>query len=105
MLINLWVGKPKKGIKASKQFASTKTKFTRQQQAIEDLADTAIDDAELPINGVREAVLAATSPDDLQERLFMLIGEQVSDKQFQQVIERALYAADVLGYIHAEGKV
>lgn len=98
-------GKPKKGIKASKQFASTKTKFTRQQQAIEDLADTAIDDAELPINGVREAVLAATSPDDLQERLFMLIGEQVSDKQFQQVIERALYAADVLGYIHAEGKV
>lgn len=97
--------KPKPGIKASKQFAATKTKFTRQQQAIEDLADDAIDAAALPLDGIREAVLAATSPDDLQERLFMLIGEKVSEKQFQQVTERALYAADVLGYIHAEGKV
>ena len=54
---------------------------------------------------MKKAVLAATSPEDLEDRLFALIGDQVSREEFRLVTERALYAADVLGYVHSEGKV
>lgn len=56
-------------------------------------------------DAVKKAVLAATSPEDLEDRLFALIGDQVSREDFRLVTERALYAADVLGYVHSEGKV
>ena len=51
---------------------------------------------------VRAAVLAATSPEDLSERLFALIGDEVSQPEFQVALEQALFAADVLGYVAAE---
>lgn len=54
---------------------------------------------------VRSAVLAATSSEDLADRLFALMGDKVSTEQFTVTLEHALYAADVLGYVHAEGKV
>lgn len=83
------------------------TRFTRQQQLIEDVADDALGNSQQPIStdAVRQAVLAATSPEDLADRLFALVGEGVAEEVFNAELERALYVADVLGYVHAEGKV
>ena len=83
------------------------TRFTQQQQLIEDVADDALDGSAQPIptDVVRAAILAATSPEDLADRLFALVGDKLPDDKFSAELERALYAADVLGYVHAEGKV
>ncbi len=81
--------------------------FTKQQAMIEEQADEALSGAGQPLDPekVRAAVLAASNPEDLADRLFALVGDSVSQEQFQATLERALYAADVLGYVHAEGKV
>jgi len=83
------------------------TRFTQQQQLIEDQADASLGEGGLPLDPaqVRSAVLAATSSEDLADRLFALMGDKVSTEQFTVTLEHALYAADVLGYVHAEGKV
>ena len=90
--------------RASVSFSKGKRRFTRHQQQVEDVADAA-QKAELqPLDPakVRQAVLAATSPEDLSERLFALIGDEVTQPEFQQALEQALFAADVLGYVAAE---
>lgn len=83
------------------------TRFTQQQQLVEDQADAALNQSGLPLDPaqVRRAVFDATSPEDLADRLFALMGDRVSTEQFKETLGRALYAADVLGYVHAEGKV
>lgn len=83
------------------------TKFTAQQQLIEEQADAGLEAGGLPVSAdkLRSAVLAATDPEDLADRLFALIGDEVSAAQFRTTLEQALFAADVLGYVHAEGKV
>lgn len=80
------------------------SKFTKHQQQIEDLADAVQTEPTHPIKpeDVRSAVLAATSPEDLSDRLFSLIGDKVSEPEFRDALEKALYAADVLGYVAAE---
>jgi phage gp29-like protein len=80
-------------------------RFTRQQQEVEDLADATLDQAGQPIDPklVRSAVLAASDPEDLAERLAVLLRDHTSPR-YQETLERALFAADVLGYIHADGK-
>lgn len=90
--------------RASVSFSKGKRRFTKHQQQVEDVADAA-QKAELqPLDPakVRQAVLAATSPEDLSERLFALIGDEVTKPEFQQALEQALFAADVLGYVAAE---
>lgn len=83
------------------------TKFTAQQQVIEGQADAALGTHTTPIarDKLRSAVLGAHDPDDLAQRLFAVLGNSVSDDEFRKVLEQALFAADVLGYVHAEGKV
>lgn len=82
-------------------------RFTRQQKVVEEQAEAVLATSGQPLDPelVLAAVLAATSPEDLADRLFALTDESVSADQFQATLERALYAADVLGYVHAEGKV
>jgi phage gp29-like protein len=83
------------------------TRFTKQQQVIEDEADAALADAGLPLDPalVRAAVLAASDPEDLESRLFALMNGTVSTEQFERTLDQALFTADVLGYVHADGKV
>jgi phage gp29-like protein len=77
-------------------------KFTPEQQVIEagiasvlgDFGD-AIVDAE-----IKAVVRLATSPVDLVERLAVLLKDKQSP-EFQRVLERALFAADIIGYAHA----
>jgi phage gp29-like protein len=80
--------------------------FTPEQQEIEDIADDTQTEAATPLGtAIREAVLLADSPEDLQDRLFALIGGKVSLDEFRLVTERALYAADVVGYVASEKEV
>ena len=84
------------------------TRFTHQQNVVEDLADEALAAAGKPIAAevIRSAVFAATDPEDLESRLIALVGPGTLDaEQFRAVLETALFTADVLGYVHAEGKV
>ena len=94
----------KQHLKASFLFSQkpTEGKFTPNQQVIEGLADSALQAADTPLgSAVKQVVLAATSPEDLEDRLFSLIGDKVSAEQFRAMLERSLYAADVIGYVHA----
>lgn len=82
-------------------------KFTAQQEVIEGQADAALASAGLPVgrDKLRSAVLAATGPEDLADRLFAVLGDSVSEDEFRRMLEHSLFAADVIGYVHADGKV
>lgn len=76
--------------------------FTPNQQAIEDeldgvLArmDSALADAE-----IKAVIRAATSRDDLVRSLTALLPNAPA-ADFRKVLERALFAADVMGFVHA----
>lgn len=105
-------GKPAGSAKASQGRSGlfsqlmSRDKFTQQQQDVEDLGDAVLEvDAQpLDAEAVRSAIFAATGPEDLEGRLFALIGNQLEANEFAEVLEASLFAADVLGYVHAEGK-
>jgi phage gp29-like protein len=84
-------------------FAARRGRFTEDQEHIEELVEAATAQAAQPIPAsvVREAINAATSPDDLAERL-AVVYEDNDPAAFREVLERALFAADVLGYVAAE---
>lgn len=79
-------------------------RFTSEQQAIEELADAAINAAPPLISedAIRSAIRAAKDPDDLEIRLSALALESDAN-EFRELLERALFAADIMGYAHAEG--
>ena len=81
-------------------------RFTQDQAAVEALADAALAQAASPIPAakIRAAILAADDPEDLLERLAKLYaGEDAA--AFQELVERSLFAADVLGYCNAQQRV
>lgn len=81
-------------------FSARKREFTPVQQGIEDgLANLDAPDPIAP-DLVRAAVLAASDEDDLRARLAALIPQ--ADPRFAQALERASFAAAVLGYVAAE---
>jgi phage gp29-like protein len=77
--------------------------FTPVQQEIELVADGLLASPLLPINDkeIKAAIFAATSPEDLADRLFAVIGDGVSHTEFTQHVERALMVADMIGYTSA----
>lgn len=96
-------GKLKAGEKTGGwSFAASKGEFTPEQQAIEKLADAALAAAPqlIPEDAIRSAIMAAKSPEDLEVRLSSLaLDSDASD--FRELMERALFAADIMGYVHA----
>ena len=106
-------GKPAGSVKASdgrsglfSKLVDGDRRFTKQQQDVEDLADAGLkaDPQPLDPDDVRSAIFAATDAEDLEARLFALVGDQHDEGEFAQVLEASMFAADVLGYVHAEGK-
>jgi phage gp29-like protein len=85
--------------------ASDAPRFTPQQQAIEDMADGLLGalSSPVPAERIHSAIRAASDPEDLERRLAALL-TKTSAREFQTILSRALFAADVLGYVHAEGK-
>ena len=77
--------------------------FTPAQQIVEQVGAFALAQSTVPIGreALRSAILKATSPEDLEGRLFALLGDGVSDEQFRELLEQAIYTADVLGYVHS----
>jgi phage gp29-like protein len=91
--------------KAAALFAATSPKFSPAQTALEDLAEDTLAQAGQPIPpaAIRAAIRASTTPEDLMERLAALFdGNDAAE--FQAIAERALFAADVLGYVHMEAQ-
>lgn len=81
-------------------FGASRRDFTPVQQGIEDgLAGLDPGDP-IPPELVRAAVLAASDDADLRERLAALVPQ--ADPRFQQALERASFAAAVLGYVAAD---
>lgn len=78
--------------------------FTPVQQEIEKVADGLLASPLKPISDIdiKAAIFAATSPEDLSERLFALVGDSVPFDEFNQHVERALMIADIIGYTSAE---
>ena len=90
---------------ANRRIADPK-RFTPAQQLVEDVADLALSQGTKPLDAakIRAAVLAASDPKDLEERLALLCQASTA-VEFQRVLEQALFAADVIGYTHSEGKL
>jgi phage gp29-like protein len=84
----------------SGQFAASKRTFTPVQQGIEDGLQNLETTDPIPPELVRAAVLAASDEADLRARLAALVPQ--ADPRFQQALERASFAAAVLGYVAAE---
>jgi phage gp29-like protein len=81
-------------------------RFTQDQQLVEDLTAAALAQAASPIDAatLRQVIGAADSPADLAERLAALYtGTEAG--AFQDLLERALFTADVLGYTTAEQRL
>ena len=80
-----------------------KPRFTAGQQAIEDQIDNTIANFISPIThkAIASAIAGATSPESLIERLGVAMQDS-TDSQFRQTLERALFAADLMGYGQAQ---
>ena len=81
-------------------------RFTQDQAAVETLVDAALAQAASPIPAakIRAAILAATGPEDLVERLAKLYGGEDA-VAFQDLMAKSLFCADILGYTNAEQRV
>ena len=84
--------------------AEPNANFTPQQLAIENLADQMLAQMNSPIReqAIHAAIRAASDPEDLENRLVAILGD--TDPEFQRQLEHALFAADVMGYAHADRK-
>jgi phage gp29-like protein len=81
-------------------------RFTPQQEVIERISDGLLATYEQPIDPrlVRAAVIEAASPEDLADRLAKLL-PGVTGSRFAALLERAMFAADILGFVHAAEQV
>ena len=75
--------------------------FTPAQQEIEQLADDALAQSPQPVapEVIHAAIQKAETPQELAELLAELAGPS---EQVAELVERALFAADVMGYTNAE---
>jgi phage gp29-like protein len=80
-----------------------KPRFTAGQQAIEDQVDNTLANFITPIThkAIASAIAGAASPEDLIERLGVALQDS-DDSVFRQTLERALFAADLMGYGQAQ---
>lgn len=78
-------------------------RFTPGQEIVEALADESLSRAGQPVPAaaIRAVIDAATSGEDLSERLAALLSDLPANA-FDEALERALFAADVLGWHNAE---
>jgi phage gp29-like protein len=83
-------------------YAPMGARFTSAQQEIENLADNALENSSSPISegAIFNAIKTAKSPEDLADKLAVLFAD-TDTAQFRQMLERAMFAADVLGYVNA----
>ena len=82
-------------------FAKGNAKFTEDQQNIEDLVDDMPIKSPIDPRAIESAIRAATSPEDLEQRLAVVM-DGADLETFTLMMEKSLFAADVMGFAHAE---
>lgn len=80
-------------------FASTVNKLSAEQQELEELAKQNF--KLLSDNDLKDLILNSESIEELQTSLFA-IAKTADKSQFNEVLDRALFAADILGYMHSK---
>ena len=80
-------------------FAASVKDLTLEQQELDELADQNF--KLLSDNDLKDLILSSESIEDLQTSLFA-IAKTADKSQFNEVLDRALFAADILGYMHSK---
>ena len=77
--------------------------FTPDQMQIEKLADDMLTHIKPPLQdeAIASAIRGATNPEDLVERLAVVL-KDADYAEFTQHVERCLFAAEIMGYAHAK---
>lgn len=86
------------------KMAAGAPRFTVAQQAVEGLVAAALQESTLgiPVADLRAVIQAAADPADLEARLAVLIASR-DKEQMTEALSRALFSAQVLGYVASEG--
>ena len=80
-------------------FAASVNGLSLEQQELDELAEQ--DFKLFSDKDMKDLILNSNSIDDLQTQLFSLLKD--ADKtQFNELMDRALFAADILGYMHSK---
>jgi hypothetical protein len=79
-------------------------RFTKGQQAVEDLVASSLGQLGPLVSqaAILRCIRLSTSPEDLMERLALLFDDESASPRFRHVFEQALFAAEIMGYAHAE---
>ena len=80
-------------------FAASVKGLTQEQQELDELADQNF--KLLSDNDLKDLILNSESIEELQTSLFA-IAKTADKSQFNEVLDRALFAADILGYMHSK---
>ncbi|WP_291347503.1 MULTISPECIES: DUF935 family protein [unclassified Acinetobacter] len=80
-------------------FAASVKGLTQEQQELDELADQNF--KILSNSDLKDLILNSESIEELQTSLFA-IAKTADKSQFNEVLDRALFAADVLGYMHSK---
>ena len=80
-------------------FAASVKDLTQEQQELDELADQNFN--LLSDNDLKDLILSSESIEELQTSLFA-IAKTADKSQFNEVLDRALFAADILGYVHSK---
>lgn len=83
-------------------FKASANKLSPEQQEVEELTDGQDELQLLKPDQVKELVFKSDSPESLAYNLMQLIPD-ATQTQFTANLDQALYAADVLGYVTAQG--
>lgn len=85
---------------------SAQQKFNYGQQLIENLIQTTTKQSKspVPIHLIKKAILEAESPEQLTDN-FIKLYHGNSNNEFRDLLERALFTADIIGYVASEKKV
>lgn len=80
-------------------FAASVNGLSQEQQELDELADQNF--KLLSDNDLKDLILSSESIEELQTSLFA-IAKTADKSQFNEVLDRALFAADILGYMHSK---
>ena len=83
----------------------TPPKFTPAQMVIENLVDDSVANipAALSADDIREVVFSANSPEDLEEKLALLLDKQ--DPRFADLLSQTMLSAQLLGFVNSHESV
>lgn len=83
-------------------FASAR--FTPGQNAIEDLVEASSESSPQPIppGVLRRLIEAASTPEELIDSLAAAVDDNLATSEFRSLVERSLFAADLMGYAQAD---